>query len=345
MSHTRRNVLRAGAAMALAATVGGTTVFESRPAMASPDVPTFSAPPDPYAAYVGQTTCDPTAKPGVLDFQALVLEAYPDTGDYGISRDCGVGGTSEHKEGRAWDWKVDVNTQAALADDLLNWLLAERDGEPHALLRRFGVMYMIWNQQIWKAYDPDAGWQAYTGPNPHTDHVHFSFSWEGARQETTWWTAQGPPSACEGLTIDFATYPGLASGASGDEVKAAQCHLIDAGFEPGATPTGSFDDATVQATKAFQTDRGLQASGQVDAHTWTALLAIGTTTTVQSGSQGTTVSRLQRALTAALGKSVEIDGIFGDGTEAAVKEYQTKAGLEVDGIVGEQTWGALQSGK
>ena len=38
----------------------------------------------------------------------------------------------------------------------------------------------------WKAYAPDKGWQAYTGASPHTDHVHFSLSWDGARAMTSW---------------------------------------------------------------------------------------------------------------------------------------------------------------
>ena len=27
------------------------------------------------------------------------------------------------------------------------------------------------------------------GTNPHTDHIHFSLSWAGAKKETTWWTS------------------------------------------------------------------------------------------------------------------------------------------------------------
>jgi peptidoglycan hydrolase-like protein with peptidoglycan-binding domain len=57
------------------------------------------------------------------------------------------------------------------------------------------------------------------------------------------------------------------------------------------------------------------------------------------------VFRLQRALTAALGRSIAIDGLFGGNTTAAVEEYQSGRGLEADGIVGPNTWAALQSGK
>lgn len=35
------------------------------------------------------------------------------------------------------------------------------------------------------------------------------------------------------------------------------------------------------------------------------------------------------------------DGIFGEGTEKAVLEYQEDEGLDVDGVVGAQTWGKL----
>ena len=40
--------------------------------------------------------------------------------------------------------------------------------------------------------------------------------------------------------------------------------------------------------------------------------------------------------------SLETDGIFGEKTEAAVIDFQTKKRLEVDGIVGPITWGALE---
>jgi len=35
------------------------------------------------------------------------------------------------------------------------------------------------------------------------------------------------------------------------------------------------------------------------------------------------------------------DGIFGDGTEYAVKSLQRASGIDVDGVVGKQTWGVL----
>ena len=126
---------------------------------------------------------------------------------------------------------------------------------------------------------------------------------------------------------------------------AAQCLLMNAGFDTGsATPTGTFDAGTEAASTRFQQDRGLAAPGTVDSHTWPALLAAGDVPALRTGSTGYAVTRLQRALTAALARTVGIDGQFGSVTEQAVRAYQTARHLGVDGIVGPQTWAALQAG-
>jgi murein DD-endopeptidase MepM/ murein hydrolase activator NlpD len=56
---------------------------------------------------------------------------------------------------------------------------------------------------------------------------------------------------------------------------------------------------------------------------------------LQVGSQGELVAHVQKAL------KITADGVFGPQTDAAVRSYQASAGLEVDGIVGLATWGAL----
>ena len=58
------------------------------------------------------------------------------------------------------------------------------------------------------------------------------------------------------------------------------------------------------------------------------------------GSQGSEVTELQRLLNSN-GYNLKADGIYGDKTMAAVKDYQKKKKLAVDGIVGNNTWGAL----
>jgi hypothetical protein len=165
-------------------------------AHAAPPTRGFDATIDALARYDGQWRCDPTEKPGVVGFRTLVQQTYSGVNSGGISRDCTVGGVSEHKEGRAWDWmlRADRPEDVAKADDLLTWLLAtDAHGNKHAMARRLGVMYIIWNRKVWESYAPDDGWTDYTGSNPHTDHIHFSFSWDGALERTSWWNG-GVPS-------------------------------------------------------------------------------------------------------------------------------------------------------
>ena len=66
-------------------------------------------------------------------------------------------------------------------------------------------------------------------------------------------------------------------------------------------------------------------------------------TQVQLGSQGADVSALQEILNKN-GYSLSVDGIFGEKTQTAVKDYQQKNGLDVDGIVGVNTWTSLDGG-
>jgi Putative peptidoglycan binding domain len=63
----------------------------------------------------------------------------------------------------------------------------------------------------------------------------------------------------------------------------------------------------------------------------------------QLGHQGRAVQRLQQALHDAGLFDDRVDGSFGKDTGAAVRELQRSAGLEVDGVVGPATWGALDS--
>jgi murein L,D-transpeptidase YcbB/YkuD len=61
---------------------------------------------------------------------------------------------------------------------------------------------------------------------------------------------------------------------------------------------------------------------------------------VRRGDQEHPVRTLQYLLRAR-GHTVDVDGIFGPLTEAAVRAFQQEKGLAVDGIVGPNTWSAL----
>jgi len=78
--------------------------------------------------------------------------------------------------------------------------------------------------------------------------------------------------------------------------------------------------------------------------TWTALLARGSQPILKVGSTGEDVRRLQRSLTAALGRPTPIDGVLTKKTAKAVKKLQRKAGLPDTGVVTEAVWNELLGG-
>ncbi|MFC8261669.1 N-acetylmuramoyl-L-alanine amidase [Streptomyces sp. NPDC057291] len=152
----------------------------------------------------------------------------------------------------------------------------------------------------------------------------------------------GGGSSSDGL--GFASYTLLQSGASGAQVTAVQQLLSTQGYAAGAAD-GNFGAATLSAVKAYQTTRGLPSGGIVGPKTWTALLSAGSTPTLRQGDSSADVKRLQRALTAALGTTVDAVGTFGPVTATAVRTYQTRQGLAVTGIVSSNTWAALHAGR
>ena len=73
-------------------------------------------------------------------------------------------------------------------------------------------------------------------------------------------------------------------------------------------------------------------------------MAVTSTNNLRLGSTGDDVLELQKLLNSAGNYNLAEDGSFGEKTLAAVKDYQTNNGLEVDGIVGTNTWGKLTGG-
>jgi len=61
---------------------------------------------------------------------------------------------------------------------------------------------------------------------------------------------------------------------------------------------------------------------------------------LQHGSEGDAVAALQEALNNE-GYELEVDGIFGDDTDAAVRDFQRESELSADGIAGPDTLAAL----
>ncbi|MBE9011547.1 peptidoglycan-binding protein [Pseudanabaenaceae cyanobacterium LEGE 13415] len=165
----------------------------------------------------------------------------------------------------------------------------------------------------------------------------------------------------------------LRVGSQGSDVTELQSTLKLLGYYAG-TVNGVFEESTAQAVRRFQAAAGITADGIVGSETWNRLFptsepvaanpAPRPQTPVESrrsevesprpepaptgefpilrrGARGEAVRGLQNRLRAIGVYDGEVDGIFGSGTEEAVKAAQSKFGLEADGIVGGATWAAI----
>jgi len=106
---------------------------------------------------------------------------------------------------------------------------------------------------------------------------------------------------------------------------------------------GVFGEATREAVRRFQRDRGLAADGIVGPETWRSLVEAGYAlgdrllwrTRVMM--RGDDVRELQRRLNQLGFDAGSEDGIFGPLTQAAVEDFQRNVGLDVDGVAGPET--------
>ncbi len=289
---TVRPVVRAVTGVLAGALLLATLGAAGADAATDPSAPaTAPAAAEGFAPYLPQVSCDPTVKPGLDAMRTMLLAAYGGR-DLGVTRGCTIGATSEHKEGRAWDWGLDaaVPAEKAVAEQFLAWLLAPGpNGMAASNARRLGVMYVIWNGQIWSSYRAAEGWRAYSGGESHATHIHISLAWTGAMKRTSWWTGRaaavdyGPCREVEGTPapvysgprttpcpapVSVSSLTGTPLLQQGD----ATPYVIQLQRLLSVTPvSGFFGPITDAALRAFQTAHGLAASGTATPATWAAV--------------------------------------------------------------------------
>ncbi len=173
------------------------------------------------------------------------------------------------------------------------------------------------------------------------------------------------------------SYPGviIELGDSGEDIRTIQKQLNRIGANYPSIPripstNGIFDEETRRAVVQFQEIFNLMPDGRIGKATWYKIKQIYNGVKNLSGlySEGITISEAQRQFPKVLkiGDSgnevsvlqyylsfigffydtlsqVEIDGIFGKQTEDAVIAFQRQFGLPEDGVVGRQSWNAIQN--
>ncbi|MBM7788792.1 hypothetical protein [Tenggerimyces flavus] len=90
-------------------------------------------------------------------------------------------GTGDHARGLALDFMTyELGGGVDNPGPKRNFIGNEISAYVLANRARLNVTYLIWNRRIASpASNPPWSWRAYTGSNPHTDHVHVSFETNG----------------------------------------------------------------------------------------------------------------------------------------------------------------------
>ena len=158
----------------------------------------------------------------------------------------------------------------------------------------------------------------------------------------------------------------LTEGMKGSDVEELQEILLDLGYKLDDNADGEFGPQTATAIKDFERDHGEVADGIVtkdllekliaaqgkddsdDDNEITPTLDYAANPTIRKGAKNNYVTILQQGLKklgydlGTYGDNKDgIDGDYGSKTVNAVRKFQTKANIKVDGICGPKTWEAL----
>jgi N-acetylmuramoyl-L-alanine amidase len=135
----------------------------------------------------------------------------------------------------------------------------------------------------------------------------------------------------------------LRRGARGDGVLDVQTRLGALGYPIDRIEHGAYGPSTEHAVRAFQQRRQLIVDGVVGDHTWAELVEAGYAPGDRllylryPSFRGDDVRALQGRLNLLGFDAGREDGIFGERTDGAVREFQRNVGLPPDGIVGGTT--------
>ncbi|HET6937713.1 MAG TPA: hypothetical protein VFI19_03875 [Nocardioides sp.] len=163
------------------------------------DVNGGGLPVEDYASYDPQTRCTHKPRVGTVALGEWLVATYGGSGG-AVNRPCSSPGTSEHKDGRAVDWVLNAKKppDRKLAKAFLEAAFAtDADGNPAALARRMGIMYIIWSDHFYAAYhqfQPERYLSSSCRSKRkcsktlrHRDHMHISLSKAGDKGLTSFY--------------------------------------------------------------------------------------------------------------------------------------------------------------
>ncbi len=128
------------------------------------------------------------------------------------------------------------------------------------------IKYIIWNRQIVSATQSPWKWRAYTGPNPHTLHIHISVKDALTHfDDTRMWSFGDAKPDKEAPQAEVR--PLLVPGGRDDAfLQAAKNLLINQ-----LRSEDGFGPLMEGLAKAFQKKHGLVADGKIGPYTWAKL--------------------------------------------------------------------------
>ena len=114
---------------------------------------------------------------GAKSLSGVIKSKWPsikDIGGFSCRKNTASNTTSVHGVGRALDIMVNAKTPSGLrtGNEIRNFLINNA--------KTLGVQRVIWDKHIWSANI--SGWRDYTGPNPHTDHIHAEINLEASKK-------------------------------------------------------------------------------------------------------------------------------------------------------------------
>ena len=203
-----------------------------------------------WAAWEGASRCSGRPEPGALALLGWLQQRWPmgwSGGIYNCRPVRGRQSMSLHSEGRAVDFMLPLSGGEAnpVGVEIVRALGQAGD--------RNGIQTVIWDRRIYSRRSP-AG-RAYTGVNPHVDHLHIELNRWAAKALTVDRLGGVPPQP----------RPTLRRGDMGAHVMNLQRLL------GGLVVDGQFGIVTEQAVRRFQQSKGLKVDGIVGPVTWAAL--------------------------------------------------------------------------